>query len=481
MNSIKLLILLRTLDKAELKRFNQFILSPYFNTNPTLREFWQYLKKHAPSFSSKKLMAKEILATDLPIRTSKSLEQQKWKLVKLIGDFLAIEQFQKDKMAQQKRLNTAFYEKDLYEWYLQTTEENITSIEQQKINTETDYLILHQLHHGLYFNQNSKKYQPTPPNLAKSDDYLEHYYWLSKLKHVCEWTSRAVRHKEPLAKDILAFTLPPRFLAYPIFTLYHNTYELFKYSINQDEAKLFEATIKLFEDTIIDIPANDQLILLIYLMNHGIAGTRIKEHYYFQALFRLHDLGIKEKILFWQGQLQPEIMINIVHIGGKLEKFDWAETILEANKNNVATDNTTTFYIYTKANLDFYRHKYFDVVAQLENLKIENWSLEIARRSLQLRSSFECFLQKKHYTSFVENKAKNFKQFLRRKDNLSTSKEKAYLNLINSIQQAIMILKNVSIHKAPLEQLIQKIEKKEPFVEKVWLQNLLQKQLHKIL
>ena len=111
MHSTKLLILLRTLEKEELKRFNNFIQSPYFNTNDTLQTFWHYLKKYGPSFNAKKLKVKNILDADLSIKTEKALEQQKWKLVKLVEDFLAIEQFRKDKLAKQRRLSTAFYEK----------------------------------------------------------------------------------------------------------------------------------------------------------------------------------------------------------------------------------------------------------------------------------------------------------------------------------------------------------------------------------
>ena len=48
-----------------------------------------------------------------------------------------------------------------------------------------------------------------------------------------------------------------------------------------------------------------------------------------------------------------------------------------------------------KNNLDFYKGRYFEVVAQLENLKFDHWGMEVARRSLQLRSSFECFYSTK--------------------------------------------------------------------------------------
>ncbi len=476
MHSTKLLTLLQTLEKEERKRFNQFIQSPYFNTNDTLLAFWQYLNKYSPSFSSKKLTVKNILEAGLPIKTEKSLEQQKWKLVKLIEHFLAIEQFQQDEHAKPKRVNTAFYEKDLYEWFTDATKANIKLIEKQAKVNEKDYLALNQLHHDLYFNQNSKKYKPTPPNLAKSDDYLEHYYWLSKLKYVCEWTCRATRHKEDIPANILGFKIPIRFLQsnYVLFILYHNIYDLFKPPINYNSVQLFEKTIQLFKENITSIPSNDQLMLLSYLLNYGIAGTRTNEQSYLDYVYRLYDLGIQEKILFWKDQLQIEVIINIVHIGGKLKKFKWAEKILAEHKESIAIKNSTTFYVYAQSNLDFYKGKYFEVVAQLENLKFDHWGMEVARRSLQLRSSFECFLQKKSYERLVENKAKNFKQFLNRKDNVSMAKAKAYLNLIDAIQKAVLLLIAPTNPQA-VQRLIEDIVKKKTFMERNWLVEHLQK------
>ena len=78
------------------------------------------------------------------------------------------------------------------------------------------------------------------------------------------------------------------------------------------------------------------------------------------------------------------------------------------------------------------------------------------------------FIQQKSYERLVENKAKNFKQFLNRKDNVSIAKAKAYLNLIDAIQKSIPLIK-ASINPVSLQTLINNINEKKIFMERNWL------------
>ena len=52
--------ILRTFDKAELKRFESFISSPYFNTKSSVVEIFKIVKKYAPDYDNNNLNKEEI-------------------------------------------------------------------------------------------------------------------------------------------------------------------------------------------------------------------------------------------------------------------------------------------------------------------------------------------------------------------------------------------------------------------------------------
>ncbi|HMS65746.1 MAG TPA: hypothetical protein PKD83_10905 [Ignavibacteria bacterium] len=55
MLNTSLLEILRTFDKAELKRFEDFVQSPYFNKKTIIIKLFKNLKKYAPDFKKDNL------------------------------------------------------------------------------------------------------------------------------------------------------------------------------------------------------------------------------------------------------------------------------------------------------------------------------------------------------------------------------------------------------------------------------------------
>ena len=47
--------LLRTFSADELRKFSDFVASPYFNKKTPVENFWKILKKYSPAFDNEKL------------------------------------------------------------------------------------------------------------------------------------------------------------------------------------------------------------------------------------------------------------------------------------------------------------------------------------------------------------------------------------------------------------------------------------------
>src|SRR6187399_2721319 len=55
-----LILLLKKFDKQQLKDFNNFVKSPFFNTNNALVKLYEYIRKQYPDYSPEKLEKEKV-------------------------------------------------------------------------------------------------------------------------------------------------------------------------------------------------------------------------------------------------------------------------------------------------------------------------------------------------------------------------------------------------------------------------------------
>ena len=87
--------ILSAMSSEEIKRFGEFVTSPYFNKNTNIQKLFNELKKYYPSFEDKKLTNEYLYKKSV---SPKGYNQQVIRnlnsgLVKLLKDFLAVEYF----------------------------------------------------------------------------------------------------------------------------------------------------------------------------------------------------------------------------------------------------------------------------------------------------------------------------------------------------------------------------------------------------
>lgn len=107
--------ILRALDKAELKRFEAFLTSPYFNTGKNVIEMFGIIKKYAPAFDNKNLNKEEVWRKMFP---GKDYNYGFFKniihdITKLSERFLEVEYLNSDESQRNHNLLYKLYEKQL--------------------------------------------------------------------------------------------------------------------------------------------------------------------------------------------------------------------------------------------------------------------------------------------------------------------------------------------------------------------------------
>ncbi|HMQ70276.1 MAG TPA: hypothetical protein PKA90_14845 [Ignavibacteria bacterium] len=98
--------IMRTLNKEELKRFESFLSSPYFNTRTNTIKLFSIIKKYAPDFDNKLLEKEEVWKILFPGKDYNYglFKNIIYDITKLTERFLEIENFNSDEIGRMKHL-----------------------------------------------------------------------------------------------------------------------------------------------------------------------------------------------------------------------------------------------------------------------------------------------------------------------------------------------------------------------------------------
>lgn len=134
MQSSSLIEILRTFTESDLKRFDDFITSPFFNRKPTVIKLWNVIKKHAPDFNAEVLSRKYVYESIVPGKKYNygTMKNMLFDLTKLTELFLS-QSFDSDTLFMNEfRTMKAFLERGLKKHFIKSVSRKFTSLMKSK-------------------------------------------------------------------------------------------------------------------------------------------------------------------------------------------------------------------------------------------------------------------------------------------------------------------------------------------------------------
>src|SRR5688572_11985830 len=121
----KLVAALRSMSNKELKWFEQYISSPFFNKNEKVLQLFSLLKKYHPEYEEEKVQMERIFPKMFP---KEKLDEQKLRyvmtdLTKLAEDYLAYLEFDKNEVYKKHLLLSAYDSRNLEKYFSSTLDE----------------------------------------------------------------------------------------------------------------------------------------------------------------------------------------------------------------------------------------------------------------------------------------------------------------------------------------------------------------------
>ncbi len=417
MHSSKMIHLLRSLDRKDLRRLENYIRHPYLvevKQKQKILQLFEWLRPHHPDYAHPDLEKTRTFAKLFPDETFsvEKLNKIMTRLLQVLRSFIAHEYGNVDhKKREQLLLESQYYQDrslDTYFWQsIQQLQQLQKKVEQrEKDFYYTEYLINRRISEfSSLYNQRKEDL-----NLLKTHRSLDVFYLVAKLEFACWMLAQDSNHvplKVQESLQTLEALLPLIERDYeariPIVALYAQLYRL----LRQDRTAAARNKLReLLDAHGHQLPFYQLISIEAIYRSYCVRAYNLSEGISIDYLFQLYRQHLERGYLFRRGGLQPGIIKNLVTFGLKVGDFEWVRQFLDDYRGRiVGTQYPDEVYYYNLANYHFARGHYDRVLDTLEWYSEDNY-YKIAIKRLELKVYYEQF------SPILESKMDAFKVYI---------------------------------------------------------------------
>lgn len=477
MLNTKLIRILKTMQESELKQLDKFIASPFFNESKNLMQFFSYLRKLSPNWEEEKLEKEKIWKKIFPKEpfNDTRFRQNISQLFHLVEKFITQHLYFSKEQYFQNRMtfyNKRYLEKDakdtLKEW--EAFEAAKTERSEQFYETQTAILFHKSLlyHNGDTHSPSEKEY--FLPHFFKAN---ETHFMLTQLKWACVLLHNHQRKPEfqyetsPFMPIILQQVAEnPSLRAIPAIHIYYLIYQML---LNEDDESIYEVLSQYMEKYPQFLTGDEWAYFGAFLRNYCIKKTHYSQ-YFIYRLQALHELQLKNGMIFSFNQLPVSVFRNIIDIAIKTQNTEWLKNVVITYQNRFPVEMQVYLTHFASARIAFAEQKWKETLHFLNKLeKSEDLFLEINIRILYVKAHYELY-----EWDIVNNLLETFKVYLHRQETLGEYFKNRYKNFIFSLHKVIRIEEYNAAKKNKINEEIREIPDNQ-LPEKEWLLEKMQR------
>lgn len=467
MKDTKIVVLLKTLSKKELKSFSKFVYSPYFNENETLCLLFNCLARLHPHFVENKTKKEKIFKQLFPKEAFNDLKLRRLnsQLFKLAETFVAHE-FLDNKQEHLDSSIVSFYvNRNLEKHFKARINSNKNKVDNEY--EENGVYYYYQLQKASvsirYFLSKNERGSEINQLLAKMGNYLDSYYLISKLSYCCSVVNNQKELKFeasiPFFKEILKGLENSDYLKIPLIAFYYTVLRM----LTEGKECYFKELRKLLTNQVAYFPDLAWAEMMYayaknYCMTHISNGNMI----YFNELFDLYKEEISYFIVAKKQKISAAKFKNIITTGLRLQKFDWVENFIQEHQDKIESAYTEDIIKYNLAHLYFYQKKYNDAISLLFQSGFKDIFYKVDSRKLLLQIYHE--LDEMDARDSLINSLRVF--IHSKKDLLSElhiDRVRNFLNILTAITKV------TPRDKAAIEKIKQDLADTKVLIERDWL------------
>lgn len=461
----KLIQLLKTFTKEEVKEFDRFVRSPFFNREQRCVQLWEQVRRFYPNFTATQLEKHHLMALVFPKKSCSlaSFRALISQLTKLIEQFLVVMQRKQEDSVEQWQIDLlkSLHIRQQEKLFIATAKqlEKKLAVQQQDAQYFNHYgTFKEQL---LAFKMRYPKFSlPTSHHVV-----LEHfrtYSTIVELSYCCSILNRATFKKSRLIKDdFMAYyqyiSNKKELLHIPIVQCY---YSLFKMLLYVEEEQYFQQTKQQLANTLLH--KKDQNAIYTTLLNYCTQKIIAGQATYYQEMFALYQIMLSQHLLERDNCINIRYVKNIASLGLKLKRFDWTKSFITDYKTKVLPQYQDSVFHFNMGAWHFYQQQYKEALTHFMQVNYIDAFYHCDCKSLLLK----CYYELKETEAFL-SLIDAFKMYLKREKSLSADRKKAYHHFMRftlRLYKIKALYSNKSVAK-----LVGDVNKEEVVSDRGWL------------
>ena len=337
-------------------------------------------------------------------------------------------------------------------------------VEKSEIKDQSYHFKQYQIaenYNQFYLDQRTKRIDLS---LQEKSDFLDSFYFSSKLKDCCEMISReniqkVVFRKPHLYRILKIIELDENLLNTPSIKVYYLIIQLFLKNTDKLYESAFEYTLKnrhLF-------PNEEQINILSYLYNYCIAQINQGNEEYLRKAHEADILFLDSKLLFKKNQFSQWKFKNICTIALRLKEYKWTESFITKFSQYLPSYEEEIAVTYNKAALNYELGAHKKALQLLNIIDFQEITYILGAKSMQLKIYHE-----QNDILALESLVNSFSTFIKRNKQISDNQKKTYLNFIYLTDKINQIQNNID-HSKKAKELKNEIIQTSPVANSTWL------------
>lgn len=397
----KLILLIKTFNKAEFEKFEKFINSPYFNTSEQLSGLVKLLKTDYPGF--KKLSKNDIFNHFYPKQEykDKKVRDLLSRLLELAEVFIAQLEFEKEHTTRNFSIMNQHIERGLDRHFKSKFREYEKYINSENVIDE-NYLYTKFSLAKLYRN-----YTDIFSNVAYEDSFSEIIYTEYEsflnfiIYNILNYTLVFSIRKYAVNNDIhlefsekvLEFLEKHPSDKYPVINIFNMILNIQKTEsepVSEEDVRRYNILIEYLNKNFQSINKEIVRTLFIYLVNYTRLKSLANNRFFKDEHYRLLKYSIENDLYPKEGKYFGEASYVIVASTALINKdFEWAEDFIEKFKNELKPEVKENAYTMCMANLNYRKGNYEKALKLLVRVSIEDIYYQLKVKNLQIKIHYE--------------------------------------------------------------------------------------------
>ncbi|PCH67842.1 MAG: hypothetical protein COC01_04925 [Bacteroidetes bacterium] len=433
----KLVQLLKAFSAKDIRKFREFVSSPYFNKNNQLTDLCEFICNTYPKLPEESLEKRATFKALFPGESFKDTKIRNLMsdLLKLLEEFLAIQDFTEEPLNKSLRLLNALNSRNLYKHFDSYTG-LVKNIQEKSPHRDGDFFLNQfqlEVSNNLFFEKQQKRVNGT--NLQQITDNLDLFYLTNKLKFCCEIFNYknvvSTEYKVFLLDEILSYLKKHSYEHIPAVHIYYQI--LMTLTESEDESH-FESLKQMLEKNSNKFSAREARDMYAYAQNYCIKKINSGHSNYLNEIFNLYKELLTKEIILEDRLISPWHFKNIVTTALRLEEFDWVENFIRQYQNNLSKEFRENAVNYNIAALHFFRKEYSSALKLLQKVDFTDIYYHLDSKSMLLKTYFELEEHDGLFSLFD-----TFKIYLRRNKLISDYQKTVYLNLVKYTKKLVKI------------------------------------------